>query len=229
MDIQCRDLSVAVKKERAIRILDGVSFSLASGEALAIMGATGAGKSTLLDTLRGHVPDALTVVGGDAEVCEISVRRPGRRARELDVRIGFLPQNVDESLDARLSVSESIAQPIASRMKKLDARALHVRVLSLLDEMRLPLGVADKYPYELSAGMRQRVALARALVLDPQLLFLDDPLAKLDVEMRIVAYDAIMRRRDDSDLTTVIVTNDEDFAREIGAGSIRLERGHLVA
>src|SRR5690606_25907057 len=171
-DIRCGDLSVAVRRERTTRILDGVSFDVGAGEALAVMGPTGAGKSTLLAALRGRLPDALHVVGGDAEVCRIAVRRPGRRVRELAVAVGYLPQDVEDSLDARLSVAETIAEPVTSRIRKVDARALQMRVLALLDEMRLPLGVADKYPYELSAGMRQRVALARALVLDPKLLFL---------------------------------------------------------
>jgi peptide/nickel transport system ATP-binding protein len=140
-----------------------------------------------------------------------------------------MPQRAGADLPSRLTVSEVIGEPITSRDRRVNARALAVRVATLLDEMQLPLGAAAKYPYELSAGMRQRVALARALVLDPRLLVADDPYANLDIEVRIAARDAILRRRSGYGMSTLIVTNDAEATRELEADVLVLRGGHPVA
>ena len=119
-----------------------------------------------------------------------------------------------------------IGEPITSRDRRVNARALAVRVATLLDELMLPLGAAAKYPYELSAGMRQRVAFARALVLQPRILIADEPFANMDVEVRKAARDAILRRRRDYGMSALIVTNDVDVVRELDADVLVLRGGH---
>jgi ABC-type glutathione transport system ATPase component len=224
--VRTDDLSLA---RGGVRVVEGVSLSLGRGAATAVMGPTGAGKSTLLTFLAGIVEDGLTAVGGAATVEGIDARRPGRARRQLTYVAGHLPQRAGADLPSRLTVSEVIAEPITSRDRRVNARALAVRVATLLDEMQLPLGAAAKYPYELSAGMRQRVALARALVLDPRVLIADDPYANLDVEVRLAARDAILRRRDGYGMSALLVTNDPETARELDAEVLVLRGGHPVA
>lgn len=224
--VRTDDLSLA---RGGVRIVEGVSLRIDRGGSLALMGPTGAGKSTLAAFLAGAAGEGITAVGGAATVAGIDARRPGRARRQLTWFAAHLPQRAGADLPARLTVSEVISEPITSRDRRVNARALAVRVATLLDEMKLPLGAAAKYPYELSAGMRQRVAIARALVLDPRVLIADDPYANLDVEVRIAARDALTRRRDAFGMATLIVTNDREAARELDAEVLVLRGGHPVA
>jgi len=228
--IQASDLSIAqAGHPGAERVVDGVSFTIAHAGALAVMGPTGSGKSSLLGMLAGDAQRGLAIVGGDAWIEGHSVRRPGRARRLLDYMTGYLPQSAGASLPARQTVAEVIGEPITSRDRNVNARALAVRVAALLDELMLPLGAAGKYPYELSAGMRQRVAFARALVLQPKVLLVDEPFANMDVEVRLAARDAILHRRDDYGMSTLVVTNEPEVATELGAHVLVLHSGHPVA
>lgn len=227
--IDCVDLSVAWTSPARTRVVEGVDLRLDRGGAVAVMGPTGAGKSSLLALLSGRAEPGLTVDGGTARVEGIDVRRPGRARRMLLAYVGYLGQGSGARLDARMTVGDIIGEPITSRDRRVNARALAVRTAALLDEMELPLGAATKFPYELSAGMRQRVSLARALVLQPRILVADDPLANLDVEVQHVVRDAIVRRREDYGMAALIATNDPALPRRLRAHRIVLRQGHVVA
>lgn len=225
------DLSIARssgRRDAGDRVVDGVTFTLGYGEALVVMGATGSGRSSLLSLLSGQGEAGLVVDGGEAKVHGIDVRRPGRSHRVMTYLTGMLRQDAGATLAARFTVGEIIGEPVTSRDRRVNERALAVRVAALLDEVELPLGAAAKYPYELSAGMRQRVALARALMLRPRLLIADEPLAGLDVEVRHVVEDAILRRREEYGMAALVATNDTEIAGVLGARRLVLRDGHVV-
>ena len=224
------DLSIArAGRPRSERVVDGATFTVESAATLALMGPTGSGKSSLAKILAGMTDAGLAVVGGDAWVEGISVRRPGRRHRVLTYVAGYLPQSAGAALPARQTVSDVIGDPITSRDRNVNQRALAVRVASLLDEMMLPLGAANKYPYELSAGMRQRVAVARSLVLQPRVFIADEPFANLDIEVREAVREAILRRRSEYGMSTLLVTNETETAAQLDAHVLVLRGGHTIA
>ncbi len=225
--ILTRDLSIARAGDDA-RVVEGVTIDLPRGGVLAVMGPTGAGKSTLAGFLASS-DDPLRVAGGAATVLGLDARKAGRTRRLRSYLTGYLAQGAGAALPSRLTVSEVIASPITSRDRRVNRRALAVRVASLLDELELPLGAAAKYPYELSAGMRQRVALARSLVLDPRLFVGDEPYANLDPEVRHAAREALLRRRRDNGMAILIVTNDTDAITGLAADVLVLKSGHPVA
>lgn len=230
--ITCSDLSLAWSSSghgAGARVVEGVSFVLPRGGAVAFMGPTGSGKSSLLAVLSGRADYALRVDGGDAVVEGVSVRRSGRARRLQIAYTGYLAQGAGASLDARMTVGELIGEPITIRDRKVNPRALAVRTAALLDEVQLPLGAAERFPYELSAGMRQRVALARALILQPRILIADEPHANLDIEVRHVVRDAILRRRAEYGMAAVIATNEASLPAELHAHRFVLHQGHVVA
>ena len=226
--IRAADLSISAPG--GIRIVDGLTFALEPSRTLLLAGPTGSGKSSAAAVLAGQARGTLSITGGDAWVSGTSARHAGaKERRQWQYSTGFLPQSAGAVLAARMTVGETISEPITSRSRKLNQKALAIRIASLLDEMHLPLGAAEKYPYELSAGMLQRVALAHALVLDPKVLIADDPMANLDVESRLVVNNAIRRRQQEWGMAALIVSNEPALARELDADAIVLHRGVMTA
>lgn len=228
--IVCNDIVIErVGVSGTIRAIDGVSFTLTRGETLGIVGSAGSGKSSLAASLAGRKDATVRVVGGDAHVHGISVRHPGLRRRELGALTGYLRQGAGAKLEAGLTVHDIVAGPIVQRDRRVNTRALQLRVATLLDELRLTLGAATKYPYELSAGMRQRVAIARALILDPHLLIADGLLDNLDIDVQPVVIEAVRRRQRQYDMAALIISNDPAEMRAVGADTLVLRDGHTVA
>jgi phospholipid/cholesterol/gamma-HCH transport system ATP-binding protein len=181
-----------------------IDLDLRPGEVLAIVGASGAGKSVLLKTIVGLVPPAsgtIEIFGRDAAGLDAGERE------QLGARWGVLFQ--DGALFSSLTVAENIAVPLKERLE-LPTELLHEICALKLALVGLPPDTGEKYPSELSGGMRKRAAGARALALDPPLLFLDEPTAGLDP---IVAaeFDQLVRDLKESfGLTVFMVTHDID-------------------
>ena len=228
--LHCFDLSVERRGARGpVRAVDGVSAALSAGGLLTVAGPAGSGKSSLLAALAASDTASVRIVGGSATVCGVSLRRPGRGRRALGVRVGYVAQGAGSALAPQRTASEIISEPILARERRVNRRALELRVATLLDELHLPLGVADKYPYELSAGMRQRVVIARALVLEPRVFIADELLASLDVQVRQVVTAAIDRRRAEHAMAALLASNDTEAARAADSEMLVLREGHVVA
>jgi len=158
----------------------GVSFAIAAGETLGLVGESGCGKSTLAACVQGLVaPDAGAIrIGG------VSLTEAGRaERRQLRRRIGLVHQNPYAALDPKMRVGAIVAEPLVAVLG-LRGAAVRNRVDSCLADVDLEPDFAARYPHQLSGGQRQRVAIARAIALDPDLLILDEPTAALDVSVQ---------------------------------------------
>ena len=185
-------------------IHDGLSLQVRNGEITSVVGASGTGKSVLLKTIIGlikPVTGTIELFGRDCN--QLSTRD----VHEVRRRCGVLFQ--DGALFGSLTVNENIQIPIKEHFKLPKKTRAELSALKL-SMVGLDAEVGNKYPSELSGGMRKRVGLARALALDPELLFLDEPTAGLD-PIGAAAFDQLLLElQHNLHLTVFIVTHDLD-------------------
>ena len=166
---------------RQVHAVRGVSFDIARGQVLGLVGESGSGKSTIAGTLTGLVP----IHSGSVQVDGLEVAgASGRKLRGVRSQTGIVFQNPASSLNPRRSVGASIGQPLQLHTNLTNAQRRQ-RVNELLEAVRLPASMAQRYPHEMSGGQRQRVAIARALALQPQLLIADEPLVPWTYQCRL--------------------------------------------
>jgi len=234
--VRADDLTIGYPSRRGddgAMAVSGVSFSIASGEILAVIGETGSGKSTLAAAVAGvagtgggGVP---SIVGGSLSVLGESLRKISHRRRDqLQLKVGYLPQDAGALLSARLTIGENVAEPIFSRDRRFDHREAGAAVATLLDAVRLPLTLMNSYPHELSRGQRQRVAIARALVLEPTLLVADDPTSGIDVTARSPILDIIRDLHSDRAFSALIITHTLSEVKRLGDRVAVMHRGSIV-
>jgi len=182
-------------------VLKDVNLSLEEGNTLVIVGASGQGKSVLLKHMLGlHRPDSGKVRVLGHELGKASERE----LKEVRKHFGVLFQNA--ALLDSLNVFDNVALPLRQRTS-LSSKRIAERVHELLEMMDLP-EAHDKFPAQLSGGMRKRVGLARALSLDPQLVFFDEPTTGLDVHKSNEIYRLFHKTREKLGYTGVIVSHD---------------------
>jgi phospholipid/cholesterol/gamma-HCH transport system ATP-binding protein len=183
---------------------DDVSLSVRRGEVFAIAGGNGCGKSTLLREIVG----LLTPSGGSIRLFGVDSRRlEGYDGRPIHRRFGIMFQH--GALFSSLTLADNVAVPLRE-YTDMSPRLVRDIVAVKIAMVGLPPDSAAKYPSELSGGMRRRAALARAIVMDPELLFLDEPTAGLDPMIAAGFDDLVLSLKNLLGLTVVMVTHDLD-------------------
>jgi len=196
-------------------VLRDVSFKVAEGESLAIIGRSGTGKSVLLKHLIGLLmPDDGTVRVRGVEINNMLEREL------LDVRRQFGMLFQGAALFDSMNVAENIAFPLR-RAGETDEAEIQQRVSEMLSLVEMP-GVESKLLSELSGGMRKRVGLARAIVHRPAIILYDEPTTGLDPVVSDSIDQLILRVRDQFNITSIIITHDMRSARRIGQRIIYL-------
>jgi len=215
-----RDLGKRVRlPDHELTILDGVSFTIAAGEAVAVVGASGSGKSTLLSLLAGLDVPSEGSVSLDGVV--LSTLDEDGRARIRGEKVGFVFQSFQ--LLPALTALENVMLPLELRGDR-GAQASAREILQ-----RVGLGERlEHYPRQLSGGEQQRVALARAFVAGPSLLFADEPTGNLDTETGRAIIDLLFELNAQNGTTLVLVTHDERLAERCGR-ILRLASGRLLS
>jgi phospholipid/cholesterol/gamma-HCH transport system ATP-binding protein len=206
----------------ALRVLQGVNFSIDKGEAVTIIGASGGGKSVLLKLLIGLIcPDEGEVRIQDVNIAGLDERQLLKVRRKF----GMLFQGA--ALFDSLTVEENIAF-ILNRERTLSPAEIDTRVGEVLELVGLS-GIQKKWPSELSGGMRKRVGLARAIIYRPEILLYDEPTTGLDPIASDAIDQLIMRVVEKLKVTSIAVTHDMRSARRIGKRILMLYRGCIYA
>ena len=198
--------------------LDPVSLAIPAGALVALLGPSGSGKTTLLRILGGlEFPDAGRVMYDGVDATGMTVQ---------DRRAGFVFQNY--ALFRHMTVRENIAYGLRARPRATRPTKAEIdrRVARLLDLIRLP-DIGTRYPAQLSGGQRQRVALARALAIEPRMLLLDEPFGALDAQVRKDLRRGLREIHDQTGLTTIFVTHDQDEAMELADLVVVMSMGRI--
>lgn len=202
-----------------LTILDGVTFSIAPGDTVAIVGASGSGKSTLLSLLAGlDTPSTGTV---ELDGAALTTLDEDGRARVRGEKVGFVFQSFQ--LLPSLTALENVMLPLELRGDREVATAARVILGQVGLDQRL-----DHYPRQLSGGEQQRVAVARAFVTRPSLLLADEPTGNLDSRTGQAIIELLFDLNTQAGTTLVLVTHDEQLALRC-TRLLRLDGGRLVA
>ncbi len=204
--------------DHELTILEAVSFTIATGEAVAVVGASGSGKSTLLSLLAGLDTPSEGSVTLDGTV--LSTLDEDGRAKIRGEKVGFVFQSFQ--LLPALTALENVMLPLELRGDR--------EVLAPARQILERVGLAERlqhYPRQLSGGEQQRVALARAFVTGPSLLFADEPTGNLDTETGRSVIELLFEMNAQSRTTLVLVTHDERLAARC-TRVLRLVSGRLA-
>ena len=205
-----------------VRALDGVSFDLSAGETRVVLGASGSGKTTLLKTAIGLIkPDSGSVSLFRQEITHLE------EFQLFDIRsqVGVLFQ--EGGLFDSITVAENVAYPLLNQRKHtVDPAEVDTRVHEALRFVELE-HTLDKYPSELSGGMRRRVGIARAVVTDPPLVVYDSPTAGLDPITANTIMELIAKERDVQNTANLIVTQRYQDGQLMANFRYNRNRGHL--
>lgn len=205
-------------------VLDGVDFTVNDGETVALLGPSGTGKSVLLKHIIGLIrPDA-----GAVFVDGLNVGRLKRKAlAELRTQIGYVFQN--GALFDSMSVFDNVQLGITNEANYLDLEFCTARVAECLRLVNLQPDVSDKFPAELSGGMRKRVGIARAIAGAPKYLLYDEPTSGLDPVNADIIDGLVERLSSELGVTSVMVTHDVRGAFRVADRIALLTEGKIVA
>jgi len=204
------------------RVLNGISFQVARGETVAIIGRSGGGKSVLLKLLiRLQLPDSGSIRIADEEVTNLA----DKQLNEVRKKIGFLFQQA--ALYDSLTVEENVAFPL-SRHSNMPTQEQGKKVRELLAEVGMDQDRA-KWPSQISGGMQKRVGLARALALDPEILLFDEPTAGLDPITAEEIGKLIADLKQKHQVSAIVVTHDVHGASAYSDRMVLLHNGNIKA
>ena len=207
------------------KAVDGVSFSIYTGEVLGMVGESGCGKTSCGRTVAGLYPRDGGMVRYRGE--DVHAMRGARRAafcREVQT----IFQDPYASLDGRNDVMELIAEGLDIQRLTRSAAERRERVEELMELVGLNLSGLHRYPHEFSGGMRQRIGIARALAVEPRFLLCDEPISALDVSIQAQIINLLMDMREKKGLTYLLISHDLSMVKHVSDRIAVMYLGRIV-
>ncbi|SNT94655.1 peptide/nickel transport system ATP-binding protein [Aristaeella hokkaidonensis] len=208
-----------------LHAVDDVSFQIERGKTLGIVGESGCGKSTIGRTiLRLLEPTAGTVIFDGVDLATLSKKE----LRETRQKMQIIFQDPFSSLDPRMTVSQTIAEPLKLHGIIKDKKDREKRVLELMDTVGLAERLYDTYPHELDGGRRQRIGIARALAMKPKFIVCDEPVSALDVSIQAQILNLMKDIQQQENLTYIFITHDLSVVNHFADDIAVMYMGRMV-
>lgn len=210
-----------------LHAVDDVTFSIAKGETLGVVGESGCGKSTLgRAVLRLNDPTAGEVIFNGENILQYNKAQ----MKELKKDMQLIFQDPFSSLNPRMTVSQAIAFPllIQGLYKKKDKEALNKKVEEMMELVGLAQRFVNSYPHELDGGRRQRIGIARALSLNPQFIVCDEPVSALDVSIQAQILNLMQDLQKEMGLTYMFITHDLSVVKHLANKIMVMYLGKMV-
>ncbi|HEV2673028.1 MAG TPA: ABC transporter ATP-binding protein [Aliidongia sp.] len=229
--VEVRDLTVRfVSRDLDIPVVNGVSFQLARGEVLCLLGESGSGKSVTMRALMRLFPSTARIGGSVLVDGHDILALPERGLRQIRGRlISMIFQEPMTAFDPVFTIGTQIAESVACH-DRLSMRAARLRALELLELVQIPSARRrlDAYPHELSGGLRQRAMIALALACRPKLLLADEPTTALDATVQIQILLLLRELQRELGIATIFVTHDLGVACEVADRIAVMYAGRFV-
>ncbi|HEX5079785.1 MAG TPA: dipeptide ABC transporter ATP-binding protein [Geminicoccaceae bacterium] len=208
-----------------LKAVDGVSFTIAPGETLGVVGESGCGKSTLgRAILRLLEPTGGRVVWQGENLRALDQQAMRRRRREMQIVF----QDPLASLNPRMTVGDIIAEPLITHEPRLGRAEARARVRDIMAKTGLLPQMINRYPHEFSGGQCQRIGVARAMILNPRLIVCDEPVSALDVSIQAQIINLLMALQRDFRLSLLFISHDLSVVRHISQRILVLYLGRMM-
>lgn len=212
-------------KKVPLKAVDGVSFDIREGETMGVVGESGCGKSTLARAVLQLIPPTdggVSWLGHDL----VSMHRNELKNYRKDLQIVF--QDPLASLDPRMTISASIAEPLKTFRPDLSAKDRKKMVSEMMERVGLDQNMINRYPHELSGGQNQRVGIARAMINKPKLIVCDEAVSALDVSIQAQIVELLKELQDEFGMSMIFISHDLSVVRDVSDRIMVLYLGRVV-
>ena len=211
-----------------VKAVDGISFNLAAGRTLALVGESGCGKTTTGKALLQLLRDSARIEGEARLDDQLLDRLEGDELHQARRKMQIIFQDPFSSLNPRMRVSEILEEGIVALRPTVDPAQRHAEVLALLEKVGLRADSVDRYPHEFSGGQRQRLAIARALAVEPRLIVCDEPTSALDVSVQAQILNLLRQLQEELGVAYLFITHNFGVVEYLAHDIAVMKDGKIV-